>query len=257
MRVVYPKELQRGLVFNHWKIRHPIHIFGPQYAGISEAKMTRVLGYTRADADAIACSESMRYGVLAPTFIEASPFAVKHTMNTWILHTWGVNLESYETTDAKYVLEVANTKIINARYKQLLMVIFRIIKGAAEHVIARTGRPVVLRITQIGFGAWAVALPGNIKSDVLKFYQEQLLSMASDQLIVYFVDYPNDRTMATRLNTHSRAFEWKIAEAAHDPFGVPANHLDDSGMVIIPYPKNCDVILVNAWDYISYTGSRG
>lgn len=100
---------QKERVKNHLQYRHPIHIFGPEYRSIyiDENKMESALRYTKKEAYKVDKNEEekkdsalLRYGIVAESFVDDAAQFPRDSV--YIIHTWGVNMESENTADAKY-----------------------------------------------------------------------------------------------------------------------------------------------------------
>ena len=103
--LIYSPSLKKEEVLKHLAFRHPIHIGGPSYGSVDEAKMEGALFYKKIDAaDVDVTNAKMRYGILAKTFIDRNIDSIPFD-SAWILHAWGVNLESSSTTDGRYVFK--------------------------------------------------------------------------------------------------------------------------------------------------------
>ena len=227
-------------VTDHLAFRHPIQIEGPQYGAIDKKNLHAVLGnYENAERH---LDSKLRYGILNWTPVQDDGIANE----VYFLHTWGVNLESMETTDAKYVF--AENKFSMTRYTELLDIMFGIVYAAAEH-LKEKGKPVVVRMTGLGLGVWSTEIPKGKKQKVLDTYRQKLGSLSRSWL---HIRHPHHPRMITESIVDG---EWKTVELNHDPFGDYPNR--ENTTVIEQYPKNATVMIVNAWDDGSFVGNGG
>lgn len=235
------KKFSINNILTHLRFRHPIHIHGPRYEEINMKLMEKNIGYNRRQADAVDqwTDSSMRYGILGWTPVLQTKDSV--APESYILHTWGVNLEREDTTDYKYVFKSGRFDI--NRYFDLMALMFSIVENAANYVNEDSKRPVVLRITNLGLGVWVELVPGEFLDTIKKKYVEHLMEITSRNpwLVIYHADYTKNKTtqiLAGKLNS-----EMKGA----DPFGSP--NFED-------FNYN-SLLIINAWDDRSFIGNGG
>jgi len=229
----------------HLQYRKPVQIKGSSISEyVDVLKMRDVLKYGKAENEKRELDPKLRYGILAHTLLQHDSIA----KDFWVLHTWGVNLESLRTTDAKYVVPKGVFHI--ERYRELLEIMFSIVKAGANALHKKTNKPVVLRITGLGLGEWlrvATALKKDL--EVKEMYKQMLHELARDWLHIRHPDYPTIQTLAPA------GKDWRVVEKNHDPFG---DYPTRSGTTIIePYPEGAVVLIVNAWDDGSFIGNGG
>lgn len=258
VRLIYPNQLNVSDVVNHHILRHPVHIGGPQWRGASLAGITEgTLGYSESDARGVdsVTTANMRYAVLGWTPIEPG---TNQLTEATILHVWGVNLESATTTDAKYVF--ADGTVDLKRYDELLRKLFDLLyAGACETARNHAPRPIVMRLPGLGLGEWlkAVHLPTE-KDAIFDMYHKHVdqlqdrLHAAKYNVQVRELVYRKSNSVANIKDARGR---WTVAEQDADPFGPPTPFVGTPKFV--PYPEDCHVLMVNAWDDRSFIGNRG
>jgi hypothetical protein len=249
-RLIVSTELDPAKVKTHLALRHPIHINGPSYVNIHHTLLFQDLGLAQADIEQLVDSSvNMRYGVLAKTPILQSLRSIEQK-HAWVLHAWGVNLESRDSTDAQYVFGTGRFSVV--RYMTLLRNLSNIMETAVRHVRQTTKRQVVLRVTKLGFGSWLTEMPPRYHKTMREKYDEMLLRMAQryDWLQIRHPVYPQHEV----LMSDSKSNYWEIVEQNHDPFGKPRDVTDPD---YVELPKNAELVIVNAWDDRSFIGNGG
>lgn len=242
-------------IWTHLAYRHPIQIEGPQYGSISTDDMKTQLGY---DNKTVFHSRKglketlggqmaeLRYGILAWTPVE------KRSQGIWFLHTWGVNMESTNTTDARYV--IVGGQFTRPNYIRLLSRMFGIVERAVDKLHELyPNRMVVLRMAKLGFGAWVAEVPKGDVQPLLNIYRGFLADICnrmgrSTWLQVRHPDFaPNKAITSTWKNQ-----EWVQVENHANPYGELPNSDDGQS-----YPINAVSLVVNAWDDGSFIGNGG
>ncbi len=248
-RLIVSKQLDPTQVKTHLALRHPIHINGPNYENVHHTLLFQELGLVQSE---IVDNESvnMRYGVLAQTPISQSNTNINHK-HVWVLHAWGVNLESKDSTDAQYVFGTGRFSVV--RYMSILRKLFDIMEIACQHVHDTTKREVVLRVTKLGFGAWLTMMPIRYHVSMREKYDHMLLNMAQrhEWLQIRHPLYPTHECFGCG---DGNSKYWEVYEQNHDPFGKPRNVTDSE---YVPLPKNAELVIVNAWDDRSFIGNGG
>jgi len=207
--------------------------------------MKEHLGYGKTEAEKRPSSAMIRYAIVAPT---PSRGIVGDLL--WFIHTWGVNLECQNTTDGQYVFESGEFSL--ERYNELLSRFIKLIEGAVTYIHSAVNKPVVLRITGIGFGVWSSAFPSeNLRKEAKQYYLELLTELALNYNKWLQIRHPNFPERKTLLLGETST----VVENNHDPFG------DDYGRkhttVTKKYPDNSVTVIVNAWDEGSFIGNGG
>jgi hypothetical protein len=241
LRLVYLENPEKTK--QHYQYRHPIHIGGPSYGSIDTSAMKKVLRFSKSDIDSKNFDDPLlRYAIVAPIFVLDNPLGRHH----WVIHTWGVNLESNHTLDGRYVF--GEGKFSSTRYNHLLERMFQVIASSCDYIFSQysSNQKIVLRLTKLGFGAWSSAIPADHKAKLLTRYEEHALHLNKKKwLQVRMPDYPHHKTYSGKT----------LVERDHDPFGPP--QLEESKYMIEPYPQNAVVVFVNAWDDRSFIGNGG
>ena len=199
----------------NYAYRHPVHVNGPAYRNINEKVMIPVLGYGKRKATDIIGSwnrhnktvgERMalnhRYSVIGWTPVCSDGFKnyniitndmAKHggwnpeVDGTWFLHAWGVNLEGQWTLDYNYCFNHNAFQI--TKYVELMNQMFESIEIGIKHVSKiKTKNFVVIRIPQLGLGAWKAMVPD---ANILQIYElygtyvNELSQRNQDVIILY------------------------------------------------------------------------
>ena len=235
------KKFSINNILTHLRFRHPIHIHGPRYEEINMNLMEKNIGYNKRQADAVDqwTDSSMRYGILGWTPVLKTNDSV--APESYILHTWGVNLERQDTTDYKYVFNSGRFDI--NRYFDLMALMFSIVENAAKYVNKDSNRPVVLRITNLGLGVWVELVPAEFLERIKKKYVDHLMEITSRNpwLVIYHADYTKNKTtriLAGKLNSEM---------PGADPFG--SQNFEN-------FNYN-SLLIINAWDDRSFIGNGG
>ena len=246
MRLIVPHDIDTNDVKKHLIFRHPIHISGPRYESIDQTKMKKAILVNKHVNRTINYNMnydwSLRYGILGFTPLKKTKHQ-KHK-GAWILHTWGVNLESRQTTDAQYVFTDGTFNMKN--YITILKIMFRIIEKGSQQVHRMTGKRVTLRIVGLGLGAWLKAAPSSKHPGIKQKYLGILSDIAernASWLTIKFPNFPRGNTLEW-ISSESKS-HWETVENNHDPFG--------DGKKL----KNEVLMLVNAWDDRSFIGNGG
>jgi hypothetical protein len=247
-RLIVNKNLNKDEIKTHLSMRHPIHINGPQYKDIHHTKLFNILHLTQSEIEKIPENVWMRYGILAQTPILQNSDTID-VKKVWVLHTWGCNLETLDTTDAKYVFQSGEFSQI--RYLKVMHTMFDIFENACLHVHKETNRNVVLRVTKLGFGAWLNEMPNCFIPLMKRKYEEFLFALTQKYkwLEIRHPIYPNHQTFGSFSKS-----KWELLERNHDPFGKP-KFVHDNDYVEIPIDS--ELIIVNAWDDRSFIGNGG
>jgi hypothetical protein len=254
----YPSTFSEAEVDASRKLRHPVYM-GRSFYGqgwVSKARMKSALGYTKEDVDAVSFPPQLRYAICGPVVVKNTPQTIDTTSLTSVMvaHVWGVDLSSLDSLDARYVFSpgVTRRQFLFERYVELLSISMAMLEASAIYAHRLHKKPVVLRITGIGLGVWATFIPPSEMPKILKKYESTLESMAVRYrwLQVRWVKYPTNSTFL--FNVKKR--EWILAESNHDPFGKPRDVEDPT---YIPFPKKATLLLVNAWDNLSFIGNGG
>ena len=97
---------------------------------------------------------------------------------TWFLHAWGVNLEGQWTLDYKYCFN--NTFHID-KYTELMNQMFESIDLGIKYVIQNnTKEYVVIRIPQLGLGAWISVLDEKMRPAIFEKYGNCIKKLSED-----------------------------------------------------------------------------
>ena len=138
------------------------------------------------------------------------------------------------------------------RYKALLDITFDTIRLSLNHIHRVENREVVLRITSLGFGAWATHIgprDGHYYAKCIRAYKQHLETLVKDfkWLTVLHPSYPEETTY----RVHPAPTPWTPVENHHDPFGGTFK-----GKQVFPLAKKV-LVIVNAWDNGSWIGNGG
>jgi hypothetical protein len=253
MRIIYPNKFDIDNVLRHNEFRHPIHIEPSynnevkkvDYSRVNQDKMNQNLRYDKADADNIDTIpelKELRYSILGWTPVKGGI-----TDEAYICHTWGVNMESRNTVDGKYVFGSGSTADMN-KYYELLSLVMCQIAAAADEVHEQTNKKVLMRISGLGLGAWSAAvkikLP-EIKQNYLEFLKK--MTRRKPWLTIMHPRYENKDTLKIEngniLNYDGHNHP---ANTKADPFGPPES-----------VPVDSMLLIINAWDDRSFIGNGG
>lgn len=232
-------------IAEHLAFRHPIHIEGPQYGPIHLNELKETIGDFRLTPRKL--HHNLRYGVLNWTPIGTFNQTPGIARDVYFLHTWGVNMESADTTDYQHVFQ-PDFKL--DRYGGLLDLLFGIVFAGALHLHRRTKQTVVVRMVGLGLGVWITAVPDRYKSRVRSLYKSKMAQMSSNGKGWLEVRFP--QYTATELFAEGA---WRVVENNGDPFGDYPRRAHTT--ILQPYPANATVMIVNAWDDGSYIGNAG
>ena len=233
----------------HLKYRHPIHINGPRYENINQPRLEQVLDYTRHDCDAVDTwtDSSMRYGILGWTPVLHNSHSV--AKEAYVLHLWGVNMERKGTTDYKYVFGKTG-KFDVGRYLELLAIMMGLVRQGAFDVLQKTGKQLVIRITNIGLGVWSSEVPDASKPAIKQAYARHLIALTGllPAVVVYHADYSEGATHKYSGGKKKSGYSLSNhpANRRADPFGPPHSVGSDKTLLVI-----------NAWDDRSFIGNGG
>ena len=185
----------------------------------------------------------------------------------WFIHTWGINMNEPDV-DQQFVLRMTQPKLHQLqrkqpfygmtnqhqwnRYKALLDITFDTIRLSLNHIHRVENREVVLRITSLGFGAWATHIgprDGPYYAKCIRAYKQHLETLVKDfkWLTVLHPSYPEETTY----RVHPAPTPWTPVENHHDPFGGTFK-----GKQAFPLAKKV-LVIVNAWDNGSWIGNGG
>ena len=253
MRIIYPNKFNINNVLQHNRYRHPIHI-NPKYENgvkvvnyddINQDKMKQVLGYDKSAADNIDTKpelKGLRYSILGWT-----PVKGNITNEAYICHTWGVNMESRNTTDGRYVFGSTNTPDMD-KYYELLSLVMCQIAAAADEVHKQTNKNVLMRISGLGLGAWSTAVDLHLP-DIKKKYLEYLKIITATNRPWLTIMHPMfyiKTTVKIENGNINEALPSHPANTMADPFGPPNS-----------VPINSVLLIINAWDDRSFIGNAG
>jgi len=212
----------------NYAYRHPIHVGGPSYGRINGNVMSDVLGYGESKATDIIGSWSWsptqttqgermalhhRYSVIGWTPVNPEGFNTYKARaiftndkivtgswkpedgdGTWFLHAWGVNLEGEWTLDYNYCFPGPDKTFQIAKYKELMNQMFKSIKLGIEYVVEKNNNKkdyVVIRIPQLGLGAWITMVPGANILQIYELYGAAVngLSLSFPEVIILYPIY--------------------------------------------------------------------
>lgn len=272
-------------IIDYYKHRHPIHMKawkldgdkriskGTYSSSIETNQMKTVLKYDLDKASEVvtryAKDPKYRFGVLGWTpvhdvvdiILTPKQDGWKCSSGVWFLHIWGVNCESVITQDYKFCTKTPHLTTFENEYEILLKKMFSIIKKAVEHLKRKeTDKPIVLRITKLGFGAWATTFKDDKRYvNIIKSYIDHLKQLACrlNNVFVLFADYHEvasifNKTYIYRHNVNATTPPWTVFENHADPFGTFDRCSNLSGVNI---PPNSVYLIVNAWDEGSFIGN--
>ena len=229
------KKFSADDIKQHLRVRFPAKFDGFSKKQLDLQKLREVLGYSYQDAATLHRPPHLRYSIVGDAHVEDGGKKV------YVIHTWGVNLESEDTEDGKYVYN-NDFDFSFDRYKELLDIVSECIFKGVDWIKTKE-KKVTLRVTQLGFGAWSNALPNTLSA--LKEYRTRLLKGAQKRkkwLTVLLADYPKNVTYD--LSQSKSLDDLVVAEDNHDPFG-------DSR------PSHGALCFVNAWDLQTFIGNGG
>ena len=249
-RLIVTDQISDNDILKHIIYRHPISINGPDYYDINEDNMYNTLGYKKEDVFPIKNNISLRYAIVAETPIDKlSNSIIPHT---WIIHTWGVNLESVHTQAVKYLF--IDNRFNIELYLKLLRPMFDVILGGALSIYDSTNKLVVLRIPGIGLGVWSKYIPKKCLEVIKSAYKQMVMDMHIENCNYIQIRYVKRSETVKTPFLNNDIWTWKTVESNDDPFGKPKNHKDN---YFIPYPVNSVNAIVNAWDDRSFIGNGG
>lgn len=253
LRVIYQDDHTLKEVRDHLNNRYPIHMMSQAFnKNIEETNLQSILGITKKNFENNKHSDAkLRYVVLGPVVMDAKLCGLQRA---WICHAWGVNLESKTTPDAHYVF--AHGLFDIDRYENLLYRSLVCIITACDYLRAKFKQIIVLRMTKLGFGAWATEIPTSTKTKLNAWFSTKLRAFClsrSSWLQIRLPQYPSNFTSKTGYPS-KKANEWEQAEENDDPFGPP---LSSNRKNFTAYPPNCINVFVNAWDDFSFIGNGG
>lgn len=251
---------------NHLRHRHPLHIGGPIWNRTNNDKFRELLGYDEKTANQNDYNvrgiqgvrdttggkivDKMWYGILGYTeWIDPVPEDPKlleyrpTEKSAYFLHTWGVNLESNRTPHYYYCF-VESIGFNIERYKTLLDNMFSVVENAGRHLLdIYPNNLIIIRISQLGLGAWANYIPDDKKHEIIEYYRMKLneITTRNENIMIQFVMFPKNETYWIRNGDHI------YTENNHDPFGKKV----DIGT------EDYKLIIVNAWDEGSFIGNGG
>ena len=222
----------------HLRIRLPAKFNGFDKAWLKMYNLKKVLLYTYEEAESLQRPPRLRYSIVGDAHVSDGGKKV------YVIHTWGVNLESKNTEDGRYVFNEKG-EFSFGRYKELLGLMSECIFKGVDWINTKE-KKVTMRVTKLGFGAWSDKLPHNYESTALDEYRKLLFKGAKERkswLTVLLVDYPQSRTY--NLSQSNNLDNLVVAEYNHDPFGA-SRPLDDGVLCF-----------VNAWDLQTFIGNGG
>jgi len=251
---------------NHLRYRHPLHIGGPIWNRTNNVTFSELLGYDEKtanqndynvrgiqgirDTPGEKIVDKMWYGILGYTeWIDPVPEDPKlleyrpTEKSAYFLHTWGVNLESNRTPHYYYCF-VESIGFNIERYKTLLDNMFSVVENAGRHLLdIYPNNLIIIRISQLGLGAWANYIPDDKKHEIIEYYRMKLneITTRNENIMIQFVMFPKNETYWIRNGDPI------YTENNHDPFGKKV----DIGT------EDYKLIIVNAWDEGSFIGNGG
>ncbi len=213
------------------KYRYPTYFGGIMYDYFNNYKLKKILHYDIEDVNnkitKVVDVES-RYGICGP--VEGIDYTGYIRKDVWILHVWGINLETKNTSDYHNI--VRNGKINIEKYYKRCNELYATIKKSAYEINKITNKKVRIIMPGIGQGAFLSSIKD--KSVAIELHTESI-NNTFEKNNIYTVYY-------TDIN----------------------KNLDKSGVIPwddlfnIPKQNNKEIILmVNAWDNRSFIGNGG
>jgi hypothetical protein len=251
-----PAEIIDRLMFRHAISIEGVGSDGHGYTGknpwVKRVEAGRVMGYAPKEADVVrarnpATEYRRRFAIVAWSPVNGN----KQWKDAYFIHTWGVNMEHRDTIDAHHVFN-NHGEFIPTRYLEILDIIMNNISMACSSVHSSRRTPIVLRITALGFGAWATEIPLKHRKHLMTGYLNRLADIQvafSSWLDVRYVAYPTKQT----LKYNDRQENWSIcAENSDNPWVTI-----DPKQLLIPYQSGATLVFCNSWDELSYIGNGG
>eukprot|EP00997_Jenningsia_sp_PLL12_P004503 NODE_1914_length_1036_cov_103.139818_g1556_i0.p1 GENE.NODE_1914_length_1036_cov_103.139818_g1556_i0~~NODE_1914_length_1036_cov_103.139818_g1556_i0.p1 ORF type:complete len:298 (+),score=82.31 NODE_1914_length_1036_cov_103.139818_g1556_i0:29-895(+) len=216
----------------------------PVYFGMTRSdffsadRMRQVMGYKYTDAEQLMKLRTQsypKYVVVGKVYV-ADP--VYHLGSYYVLHAWGINLESKDTTDYKRFFGSGSFDEQGYR-EEMRTLVHNIIDGV---VWASSGRPVTLRMGAIGMGAFLKQMPEKYRETAMQLLWRSLAEATQGLPLV-----------RVQLCVFGDPRVWAAAA------GSGLHVLQDTDLFAVePHraPEQVTVVL-NAWDDCAYIGNGG
>ena len=213
------------------KYRYPAYFGRIMYDYFDDSKLKEILHYNTEDVNEKITEEidvESRYGICGPVD------GIDHTgyirKDVWILHVWGINLETKNTADYHNI--VINGNINTEKYYERCIELYATIKKAAYEINKITNKKVKIIMPGIGQGAFLSSIKD--KGVAIRLHTESI-NNTFEKNNVYTVYY----TDISKTLSKSGVIPW------NNLFNIPKENEEEI------------VLMVNAWDNRSFIGNGG
>ncbi len=213
------------------KYRYPTYFGKIMYNYFDDSQLKKVLHYNTQDVNNKITGKidiESRYGICGP--VEGIDNTGNIRSDVWIIHVWGINLETTKTADYNYI--VNNGKIIIQKYYERCLELYTTIREAAYNINKITDKKVKIIMPGVGQGAFLSSI--QYKNTAINLHLEAIDNTFKKNNIytVYYTDI-------NKPLIKSGVTPWD------NLFNIPKTNDEEI------------VLMVNAWDNRSFIGNGG
>lgn len=230
-RLVVPSETPMEDVMQHMHARVPVYLGTDRKDRYKPDVVERVMGRSPGPLPTV----EPQYAVVGPVQLMSSP-----DRRVFIVHTWGVNLESTETDHYKYKFTregIIYPDLMMEHYKRM----FTLILAARSAIQNDLGTPVRVRCPLVGIGEFLKGLGWDQKRIAEKLFVQAAAATVKGAPNFLFCIYPKGEMRGVRLALEEEKLEVK----------------EENLMVLEPETPGMVDMVVNAWDNRSWIGNGG
>jgi len=217
------------------QLRYPVYYGRPEWLNFRKEVVSEVLGYDVAEAETV--PHHIRYAIMGRAF------TTDPSQTLYVIHLWGVNLETNITDD--YKTFVKDGRLDVAAYRRTTGCMARMALEGAREAARQTKQGATLRVPAVGAGQFLNALTNPEDRQAARYALIEALADAATlfpEVNVDFVDY-------------SSAFTQLVAQLPAAPFNFA--HVPQGDLFAPRFPSGRTLVLVNPWDPKAFIGNGG
>ena len=226
------KSIRESLIY-----RYPVYMGKPMKDMYNAKRVEAILGYNPNDIGGKYPIKDSEYAIVGPAILHPSVEKLLNQKEIWICHVWGPNLESRKTLDyKKYV--TYDVALLTPEYERRTQRAFKLICESAKNI-----KSTIIRMPAIGLGSFLRECPEEDRKEAMDIFFMAAFTQSNKYNIRIDICILDTTIYATAQN-HPGSLIRYLKEDLFDLTGYP-----------IELRKF--LLLVNAWDPMSFIGNGG